>query len=202
MNARASNLNLPNILTLLRIAAVPVLILLLLSGSREAGFWAAAVFSLAAVTDWLDGYLARKFSIVTILGKFLDPLADKLVVMAALIMIIPYGRVPAWAVFLMLGREMVITGLRSIASSEGIVIAASDLGKYKTVFQMVAIIGLLLHYPYYWFFGIQWEIFHVSMHNVGIFFFYISLALTLWSGWDYLWKFMRLILRGDRDVER
>ena len=188
-------LNLPNILTLARIAAVPIIVVLLLAESRESCFWAAMVFSLAAITDWLDGYLARKWQVVTVLGKFLDPLADKLVVMAALIMLIPLDRVPAWAVFVILAREMLVTGLRSIASSEGIVIAASDLGKYKTIFQMVSIIGLLLHYRYYWFFGVELNFLYPSFHNVGIFFFYISLLLTLWSGGDYLFKFFRVFVK-------
>ncbi len=186
-------LNLPNILTLFRIAAVPVIVILLLSPSRAAGFWAAIVFAVASMTDWLDGYIARKWQIVTVLGKFLDPLADKLLVMAAMIMLIPFDRVPAWAVFLILAREMIVTGLRSIASSEGIVIAASELGKYKTIFQMVALIGLLLHYDYYWFFGLRWEIFHVNMHAAGIFFFYIATFLTVWSGADYLIKFFSVL---------
>lgn len=195
MSFRSGLLNLPNILTLARIAAIPLLVFLLLFDSREAGFWAAAVFGLAAITDWLDGWLARKWEVVTVLGKFLDPLADKLIVMAALIMLIPLNRVPAWAVFLILAREMVVTGLRSIASSEGIVIAASDLGKYKTIFQMTAIPGLLLHYDYYWFFGLRWEFLHVSMHNFGIFFFYVAFAMTMWSGADYLAKFFKVIAK-------
>ena len=153
------------------------------------------MFGAAAITDWLDGWLARRWQIVTVLGKFLDPLADKLIVMAALIMLIPLGRVPAWAVFLILAREMVVTGLRSIASSEGIVIAASDLGKYKTIFQMVAIVGLLLHYDYYWLFGLRLEIFHADMHHLGIFFFWIAFVLTIWSGADYLVKFFKVIAR-------
>lgn len=195
MSFRSGLLNLPNLLTLARIAAIPLLVVLMLSDSREAGFWAAAVFGLAAITDWLDGWLARKWEVVTVLGKFLDPLADKLIVMAALIMLIPLGRVPAWAVFLLLAREMIVTGLRSIASSEGIVIAASDLGKYKTILQMTAIPGLLLHYDYYWLFGLRWEMFHVSMQNFGIVFFYAALALTLWSGADYLAKFFKVIAK-------
>lgn len=190
---KSTIMNIPNLLTMGRIACVPIVVLLLLSDSRQMGFWAAVVFSAACVTDWLDGYLARKWELVTVMGKFLDPLADKLIVMAALIMLIPLERVPAWAVFLILAREMLVTGLRSIASSEGIVIAASNLGKYKTIFQMVAIIALLLHYDYYWFFGVQWEIFHVSMQFVGSFFFYASFVLTLWSGGDYLFKFFRIL---------
>ncbi|MDF1579910.1 MAG: CDP-diacylglycerol--glycerol-3-phosphate 3-phosphatidyltransferase [Desulfuromonadales bacterium] len=195
MNLRTGRFNLPNLLTLARIAAVPVVVILLFFDSRQSGLWAAAVFSLAAITDWLDGWLARKWQVVSVLGKFLDPLADKLIVMAAFIMMIPLGRVPAWAVFLILARDIIVSGLRSIASSEGVVIDASDLGKYKTIFQMVAVIGLMLHYDYYWLFGLRWEIFHVSMHNVGSFFFYLSFVMTLWSGIDYLVKFFKIIDR-------
>jgi CDP-diacylglycerol--glycerol-3-phosphate 3-phosphatidyltransferase len=195
MNLRSGLLNLPNILTLARVAAVPIIVVLLLFDTRSSGIWAASIFGLAAVTDFIDGWLARKWGIVTVLGKFLDPLADKLVVMAALIMLIPHGRVPAWAVFLVLAREIIVTGLRSIASAEGIVIDASDLGKYKTIYQMVAIPGLMLHYDFYWLFGLEWSVFHVNMHNFGIFFFYIAFALTLWSGFDYLQKFFRVFAR-------
>ena len=196
MNLRTGRLNLPNLLTLARVAAVPLIVIIMFSDSRAAGLWAAAIFGAAAVTDFIDGWLARKWGVVTVLGKFLDPLADKLIVMAALIMLIPFGRIPAWAVFLVLGREIIITGLRSIASSEGIVIDASDLGKYKTIYQMVAIPGLLLHYDYYWFFGVRSELLHVNMHNFGMFFFVIALALTLWSGFDYLYKFFRVFARS------
>ena len=195
MSLKTGVLNLPNILTLARVAAVPVVVVLMLSDSRSSGMWAAAIFGIAAVTDFIDGWLARKWEIVTVLGKFLDPLADKLIVMAALIMLIPLDRAPAWAVFIILAREMVVTGLRSIASSEGIVIAASDLGKYKTIYQMIAIPGLMLHYDYHWLFGLEWSLFRVNMHNFGIFFFYIAFALTIWSGFDYLQKFFRVFAR-------
>jgi CDP-diacylglycerol--glycerol-3-phosphate 3-phosphatidyltransferase len=190
-----SILNLPNILTMTRIAAIPLMAALLMSPTQSAGFWAAAVFSLASITDWLDGYLARRMGIVTIFGKFLDPIADKLIVMAALIMILPFGRVPAWMVLVILGREIIITGLRGIASSEGIVIQASDLGKFKTIFQLVAIIGLLLHYDYNWLFGIEHQWLHVNMHNVGMFFLWIATLLTVWSGVDYLARFIKIIAR-------
>lgn len=188
-------LNTPNVLTMLRIAAIPVMAALLLSPSRQAGFWAAAVFSMASVTDWLDGYIARRMGIVTVFGKFLDPIADKLIVMAAMIMVLPFARIPAWMVLVILGREIVITGLRGIASSEGIVIQASDLGKFKTIFQIVAIIGLLLHYDYNWLFGISHPLVTVNMHNVGMFFLWIATLLTIWSGADYLFKFIRVIVR-------
>ncbi|MEI6206871.1 MAG: CDP-diacylglycerol--glycerol-3-phosphate 3-phosphatidyltransferase [Desulfuromonadales bacterium] len=188
-------LNLPNILTMARIAAVPLMAVLLLSPARSAGFWAAAVFALASITDWLDGYLARRMGIVTVFGKFLDPIADKLIVMAALIMILPFNRVPAWMVLVILGREIIITGLRGIASSEGVVIQASELGKFKTIFQIVAILGLSLHYDYNWFFGIAHPLLTVNMHNIGMFYLWIATVLTVWSGVDYLVKFIKVITR-------
>lgn len=198
-------LNLPNIITMARIAAIPLLCFLLLSPGRENGllqppgrdycFWAAALFAVASVTDWLDGYLARRMGIVTVFGKFLDPIADKLIVMAALIMILPFDRVPAWMVLVILGREMIITGLRGIASTEGIVIPASNLGKFKTIFQLVAIIGLLLHYDYRWFFSIDHPLLVVNMHHVGMFYLWIATVITIWSGVDYLNKFVRVIVK-------
>jgi CDP-diacylglycerol--glycerol-3-phosphate 3-phosphatidyltransferase len=188
-------LNPPNIITLFRIACIPIMVLLLSSPTRNAGFWAAAVFAVASATDWLDGHLARRMGIVTVFGKFLDPIADKLIVTAALIMILPFNHVPAWMVLVILSREIIITGLRSIASSEGIVIQASDLGKYKTIFQITSIIGLLLHYDYHWFFGINHPLLVVNMHNAGMFFFWIAFILTVWSGVDYLFKFIKIIAR-------
>src|ERR1039457_1590815 len=185
--------NIPNNLTLLRIALIPIIAFLLLSPSREAGFWAAAVFAVASLTDWFDGYIARRMQIVTTFGKFLDPIADKLIVMAALVMILPFRRVPAWMVLVILGREIIITGLRGIASSEGIVIPASKLGKYKTIFQIVAILGLLLHYDYYWFFSIEHPYLQVNMHSIGMFYLWIAVIITIWSGVDYLRRFIRVI---------
>jgi len=187
--------NIPNILTLMRIAAIPLMVYLLFTGERESSFWAAALFSAASFTDWLDGFLARRMGIVTVFGKFLDPIADKLVVMAALIMIIPLGRVPAWMVLVILGREIIITGLRGIASSEGIVIEASDLGKFKTIFQIVAIIALLLHYDYHWFFSSAHPALLANMHNVGMFYLWIAFFITVWSGADYLFRFIKIITR-------
>jgi len=187
--------NLPNILTLLRIGSIPVIAAILLSPSRSAGFWAAVIFAVASITDWLDGYLARRMGIVTVFGKFLDPIADKLIVMSVLIMILPYGRAPAWMVLIILGREIIITGLRGLASTEGIIIPASNLGKFKTIFQIVAILGLLLHYDYNWFFGMDNRLFYVNMHNVGIFYLWIATIITIWSGLDYLVKFTRIIVK-------
>jgi len=187
--------NIPNILTMLRVAAIPVMVYFLMTPERCSNFWAAAIFSAAAFTDWLDGYLARRMQIVTVFGKFMDPLADKLIVMSAMIMILPYDRVPAWMVLVILGREIIITGLRGVASNEGIVIPASNLGKFKTIFQLVAIIGLLLHYDYNWFLGIAHPLLTVNMHNAGMFFLWIATLLTIWSGVDYLAKFTKLLTR-------
>src|SRR5690349_15026624 len=121
---RQDALNLPNLLTFARILAIPVVMLLIDRGTPEDCVLAALVYSGAALTDMLDGYLARKMNVVSVLGKFLDPLADKLLVMASLIYMVPMGRIPEWAVAVLLAREISVTALRSIASSEGVVIAA------------------------------------------------------------------------------
>lgn len=177
--------NIPNLLTFFRIALIPVLVFLLLSSSELLSILSMLVFSIASITDWLDGYLARKMNIVTNLGKFLDPIADKLLIAAALVMLVGLGRVPAWMVVVIIGREIAVTGLRSIASSEGIIIAASDLGKGKMIIQISAIIGLLLHYQYM----------GIDFHEVGIMLLWIALALTTWSGFDYFNKFIKVILK-------
>src|SRR5580700_5768244 len=142
-------LNIPNLLTMVRIAAIPFFVWLLDTPTPVRGFWACMVFTAAAITDVLDGYLARKLGVVSVLGKFLDPLADKLIVMAALVWMVPMGRIPAWVVVLLLGREISVTGLRSVAASEGVVISAGNEGKTKTALQMIGIIALLLGYPFH-----------------------------------------------------
>lgn len=177
--------NIPNLLTFFRIALIPVLVFLLLSSSELLSILSVLVFSIASITDWLDGYIARKMNIVTNLGKFLDPIADKLLIAASLVMLVGLGRVPAWMVVVIIGREIAVTGLRSIASSEGIIIAASDLGKGKMIMQISAIIGLLLHYQYM----------GIDFHAVGIRLLWIALALTTWSGFDYFNKFIKVILK-------
>jgi len=171
--------NLPNSLTLFRVACVPVLVVLLFFPHKGTSFVAALVFGLASISDLLDGFLARRQQLVTTFGKFLDPLADKLIVSAALIMLIPLGRAPAWMVVVIVGRELAITGLRSMAVSEGRVISADELGKKKMVFQIVAILGLLLHYEY----------FGINFHAIGMFFLWLAVALTLWSGFNYFRRF-------------
>jgi CDP-diacylglycerol--glycerol-3-phosphate 3-phosphatidyltransferase len=184
---KKSIFNLPNSLTLFRIACIPVLVLLLFFPHKATSFLAAVVFGLASISDLLDGFLARRQQLVTTFGKFLDPLADKLVVSAALIMLIPLGRAPAWMVVVIVGRELAITGLRSMALSEGKVISADELVKKKMVFQIVAILGLLLHYEY----------FGINFHAIGMFFLWLAVVLTLWSGINYFRRFWDVLEENE-----
>ena len=138
--------NLPNRLTVFRLACIPLVILFLSFQGRLSSFLAALFFSMAFITDILDGFFARRYGSITVLGKFLDPLADKILVSVTMIMLIPMERIPVWMVIIIIVREMGVTGLRSVAINEGVVIQASRLGKYKTIFQATAIIGLCLHY--------------------------------------------------------
>jgi CDP-diacylglycerol--glycerol-3-phosphate 3-phosphatidyltransferase len=171
--------NLPNSLSLIRLACLPVIVLCLSYEGRLGSFLAALFFGMAFVTDFLDGYFARRYGAVTVIGKMLDPLADKILVILTLIMLIPLGRIPAWIVMLIVVRELAITGLRSIAAAEGVIIPASALGKYKTVFQCSATIALCLHYEYL----------AVDLHVVGMVLLWIALGFTLWSGWAYFRDF-------------
>lgn len=173
--------NLPNLITLFRIAAIPFVVLFLFIPGAPASFLAALIFSAASLTDLLDGYIARQQNSETPVGKLLDPLADKLLINSALIMLIPLGRVPAWVVVLIVGREVAVTGLRGIASLEGLAIAASKWGKAKMIFQTIALIGLMLHYEYL----------GINFHSLGMLILWIALAITIWSGVDYFIKFYR-----------
>jgi len=176
----------PNILTLIRIATVPLLIYLLLFPGPLASAAAAAVFLAATVTDFLDGYIARNYGSGTDLGKFLDPLADKLVVTAALIMLAGMPRVPrvpAWIVVVLVSREILVTGLRAVAATQGRIIGAEELGKYKMVLQSIAIQGLLVHYTY----------FHIDFFSAGMFVLWIALILSVWSGVEYFAKALGII---------
>jgi CDP-diacylglycerol--glycerol-3-phosphate 3-phosphatidyltransferase len=180
--------NLPNFLTFLRILMIPAVLLLLDRGAPRDCYWAAWVYAAAALTDLADGWLARRQGLVTVIGKFLDPLADKLIVAATLVWMVPMGRVPAWAVVLLLSREITITALRSIASSEGLVIAAGDGGKSKTALQMIGIICLLLGYPYHLTLGVI-DFGLVDLVHVGRLLIYTSLFFSLTSGAQYMGLF-------------
>ena len=176
----------PNILTLLRIACVPILIVLLMHTGPLASALAAAVFFIATITDYFDGYIARNYNSVTAIGKFLDPMADKLVVTTALIMLAGMPRsphIPAWMVVVLVVREIMVTALRAVAATEGMVMGADQLGKYKMSLQAIAITGLLIHYTY----------FHVDTFAFGMFVLWIALAVTVWSGIDYYLKVWRAL---------
>ena len=184
---RAENrriINLPNAITLLRIGILPVLFLILLEPGEGMSLAIAILFILAALTDLLDGYVARRYNMVTRMGKLLDPIADKIIMSAALVLLIPVGRAPAWVVALMVMRDFAVDGLRSMAAAEGHVIEASQLGKYKTVCQIIAVSALIIHYPIY----------GIDASSIGTAFLYVALALSLWSGFDYLVRFYRTTL--------
>jgi CDP-diacylglycerol---glycerol-3-phosphate 3-phosphatidyltransferase len=178
-------LNVPNLLTMARIAVIPFFAWLLDAPTPVRDFWACMVFTGAAITDVLDGYLARKLGVVSVLGKFLDPLADKLIVMAALVWMVPMGRIPAWVVVLLLAREISVTGLRSVAASEGVVISAGEEGKTKTALQMIGIVALVLGYPYHLsYLGIDLGL--VDMVHVGRMLIYLSLLFSFASAAQYV----------------
>ena len=175
--------NLPNMLTLFRLACIPVVLLCLNFPGRFGSFLAALFVGLAFITDILDGFFARRYGAVTVVGKFLDPLADKILVSVTMIMLIPLGRIPVWMVIVIIIREIGVTGFRGIAVNEGIVIQASALGKYKTIFQAVALVGLCLHYSYL----------NINFHVVGMTFMWGALIVTLWSGFAYFRQFKQVI---------
>lgn len=190
---RSEFLNLPNAITLARIALIPVFLWFTYFESRVDSFIAALVYAGTSATDFLDGWVARRKNLVTVIGKFLDPLADKLIVMAALVMLVHLGRVGAWVVILILAREFAVTGLRSIAMSEGIVIAAGQEGKYKTAIQLAGIVFLLLHYRYpvdFYFFSVD-----VDANRAGTALVYLSLFFSVWSAWTYFAGFIEAVYR-------
>ena len=160
-----------------------MLIVLLLFPNKVCAFFAALVFSAASVTDVLDGLFARRRGMETTLGKLLDPLADKLLVSAALIMLVSLGRAPAWVAIVIIGREIAVTGLRAILAEKGIVMEAELIGKYKTGFQIAAIIPLLIHFSY----------FDIDFHSIGMVFLWLALAMTVFSGGRYFTKFWGVI---------
>lgn len=189
-------MNLPNKITLSRVLLIPFFILfiavdfgwgIIRIGGTEMPvehLVGAIIFIVASITDWLDGYLARKQNLVTNMGKFLDPLADKLLVSAAFILLVELGSAPAWIVIIIISREFAVTGLRLILAGGGEVVAANQLGKIKTVTQLLAIIFLLLHNIFFEAAGIPF----------GTIMLYIALIFTVWSGADYFMKNRRILL--------
>lgn len=177
-------MNLPNFITLIRIFLIPFFIVVFQNPSDPMRSWAAAaIFLLASLTDLLDGYLARRWQQVTKLGKFLDPVADKFLILSALIMLVDFERVEAWMAILIIGRELAVTTLRAVAASSGIVISAAEAGKYKMVIQSIAIIFLVLPKDFH----------GLDLHLIGIAFLWFSLFLALYSGLQYFNRFWKQI---------
>jgi CDP-diacylglycerol--glycerol-3-phosphate 3-phosphatidyltransferase len=181
---RQQIMSLPNGITILRILAIPLILVLLFYVGRGYQLVTGLLFLGAAVTDTFDGYLARRRRMETTLGKFLDPLADKLLIVTTLIGLIPTREIPAWMVIIIVGREIAITGLRGIAVSQDIIISASNLGKYKTVFEMTSIFFLILNGKY----------FSIDFHTIGMVFLWVALVIAVISGVDYFRKYLKSII--------
>jgi len=191
---RREAFNLPNAITMIRVAMIPVFLWFTYYESRVDSFLAAIIYAATGATDFLDGWVARRRGLVTVIGKFLDPLADKLVVMAALVMLVHLGRVAAWVVIVIMGREFIVTGLRTIAMSEGIVIAAGQEGKHKATFQVAGITFLLLHYGYPVDAGFY--AFEFDANKVGTVLLYLSVVFSIWSMVDYFVGFIRAVYQA------
>src|SRR5713226_5740132 len=172
--------NLPNMLTLGRILLIPIFVWFTYDATPLYSLLAAVVFTVAAITDVIDGYLARRWNLVTVVGKFMDPLADKLIVMAAMVIVV-------------LAREFIVSGLRTIAAGEGIVIAAGQEGKWKTSIQLCGIIALCVHYVHP--LDLIWWKFYVDYNRVGQVLMYISMVLSLWSAGVYFKAFLSMLAR-------
>lgn len=180
-------MNLPNKLTILRVLLIPFFVFFLLTDFVPyTGIIACVLFCIASLTDFADGKIARKYNLVTNFGKFMDPLADKLLVCAAFICLVDLGRIPTWIVLIIISREFVISGFRLVASDNGIVIAASYWGKFKTTFQMFAIIMLILHF--------EGPVFTI-IEQILI---YVALILTLISLIDYIIKNIDVLKEGNK----
>lgn len=181
-------MNLPNKLSLFRVVIIPVFVVVYYligwTNNTVFAYMLAPLFIVASITDFLDGYIARKQNLVTVFGKFIDPLADKLIVMAALIVLNALGFLPYWVTVVILSREFIVTGIRLVAVGDGKVIAASKLGKYKTASTMIGII-LMLMYPYLQLFA-----------DIGIWIVYVGTILTIVSGVDYFMKNKKIIMES------
>lgn len=178
--------DLPNVITLIRIGLIPAILLLIDNDSALLSALSCLVFSVAALSDVLDGYLARRLGLVTVVGKFLDPLADKLIVLSTLVMLSEMGRAPAWLVIVLMARELAVTGLRAIASQEGFVIAAGAGGKSKTALQLIGIAFLLVHFRY----DLPLVDIALDFHVVGIYLLYLSLIMSVLSAVEYFQFFV------------
>ena len=192
--------NLPNMLTLGRILLIPLFVWFMYDADPFYSLMAAVVFAVAAITDIVDGYLARKWNLITVVGKFMDPLADKLIAMAALVMLVRLGRIAAWVVIVLLARELIVSGLRTIAASEGMVIAAGQEGKWKTSLQLVGIISLCVHYVHP--LDLGYRVVPVDYNTVGQVLVYLSGAFSVWSAVVYFRAFLAMLARRGSGGEQ
>jgi CDP-diacylglycerol--glycerol-3-phosphate 3-phosphatidyltransferase len=193
-------MNLPNQLTVARLVLTFVFVALLsIDGLPYGGTAALIVFSIAAFTDFLDGHIARKYSLITNFGKLMDPLADKILMCAGFVLLACLNFIPAWIVIVILSREFLVTGLRLLATAEGVVLAADSLGKYKTIFQIVTVIYFLLiiaaREPAFAWLNPIFDLPLLGPAQLGLLLIWVSLALTLISGLSYVWKNRKLL--GD-----
>ena len=186
--------NLPNLVTMSRVVMIPFILIFIDNFNPLRSFIASMLYLVAAAGDFLDGYLARSRGQVSMLGKFLDPLADKLLVTAVLVYMVALSRVPAWIVVVLIGRDLAISGLRSIAAAQGLVIAASDGGKIKTALQLVAIMMLLVYFRY----PVLGTSIMLDYYVVGNWILFISMGVSLFSGVQYLRHFLSAALRQSR----
>jgi CDP-diacylglycerol--glycerol-3-phosphate 3-phosphatidyltransferase len=193
-NIRREITNLPNLVTMGRVVVIPLVLLFIDNFNPLRTFIASLLYLVAAAGDFLDGYLARSRGQVSMLGKFLDPLADKLIVNAVLVYMVALGRVPAWLVVVIIARDLAVNGLRSIASAQGLVIAASDGGKIKTALQLVAIMLLLIHFRY----PVLGVGITVDYHVAGLWLLYLSTLASLYSGAQYMRHFLAAALKQSR----
>ncbi|NCD24230.1 MAG: CDP-diacylglycerol--glycerol-3-phosphate 3-phosphatidyltransferase [Deltaproteobacteria bacterium] len=175
-------LNLPNALTIFRICAVPFIVALLYFPGRVTCVLATVFFLVAILTDLADGFIARKYNLVTNFGKFLDPIADKILIASVMIMLVQLNWIPGWIAIIVIAREIMVTGLRAIAADKGHVIAADKYGKMKTIMQSVALVPLLYHYP----------VFGLDCASLGQVLLFIAMLLTVYSGWNYLHGFYQV----------
>jgi CDP-diacylglycerol--glycerol-3-phosphate 3-phosphatidyltransferase len=185
---REDALNLPNTLTFIRILLIPAVLAFMVQGTRAGNIFAVFVFTVAAVTDLFDGWLARRRGLTSLLGQFLDPLADKLLILAVLVLAVELGRIPAWPVIIILARELCVTALRTIAVSEGLVISASQGGKDKAALQNAAVSMIIVYNTYpidFWFFKVT-----VSLNTVGFVLLIASIVFALTSGGAYIRMFI------------
>jgi CDP-diacylglycerol---glycerol-3-phosphate 3-phosphatidyltransferase len=193
-NLRRELTNLPNLITMGRVVLIPLVLLFIDNFNPLRSFIASLLYLLAAAGDFLDGYLARKRGEVSTLGKFLDPLADKLLVTSVLVFMLALGRVEAWLVVVIIARDFVVNGLRSIASAQGMVIAASDGGKIKTALQLVSIMMLLIFFRY----PALGTSITVDYHRAGLILLYVSTVVSVFSAGQYIRHFLAAALRQSR----